>query len=196
MGLFLMESLRFTHLFPLSNVNEKMRRNMMWISLTILLVLAGVEVALAVMRDLIVLADVALKQSLGNATAVVPMDASWMMKIPTAGQMILGFTLPFALAFVAIPLEYFIQSSRTVFGTIMVLGIRTLSLLMRVLGLFIKQVGNALCMLYDAVIFVPLLIERMVVGSRDSKMSAALPEVAPFSKRLSEVERNATREHG
>ena len=196
MGLFLMESLRFTHLFPLSNVTEKMRRNMMWISLTILLVLAGVEVALAVMRDLIVSADVALKQSLGNATAVVPMDASWMMKIPTAGQMILGFTLPFALAFVAIPLEYFIQSSRTVFGTIMVLGIRTLSLLMRVLGLFIKQVGNALCMLYDAVIFVPLLIERMVVGSRDSKMSAALPEVAPFSKRLSEVERNATREHG
>ncbi|MBS1246193.1 MAG: hypothetical protein H6R47_392, partial [Proteobacteria bacterium] len=116
MGLFLMESLRFTHLFPLSNVNEKMRRSMMWMSLTILLVLAGVEVALAVMRDLIVSADVALKQSLGNAAVAAPVDASWMMKIPTAGQMILGFTLPFALAFVAIPLEYFIQSSRTVFG--------------------------------------------------------------------------------
>jgi len=196
MGLFLMESLRFTHLFPLSNVNEKMRRNMMWISLTILLVLAGVEVALAVMRDLIVSADVALKQSLGNSTAAVPVDASWMMKIPTAGQMILGFTLPFALAFVAIPLEYFIQSSRTVFGTALVLGIRTLSLILRVLGLLVKQVGNALCMLYDAVIFVPLLIERMVVGSRGPKSSAALPEVAPFSKRLSEVERSATREHG
>ena len=196
MGLFLMESLRFTHLFPLSNVNEKMRRNMMWISLTILLVLAGVEVALAVMRDLIVSADVALKQSLGNSTAAVPVDASWMMKIPTAGQMILGFTLPFALAFVAIPLEYFIQSSRTVFGTAMVLGIRTLSLILRVLGLFIKQVGNALCMLYDAVIFVPLLIERLVIGSRGPTASAALPDVTPFSKRLTEVERGATREHG
>lgn len=197
MGLFLMESLRFTHLFPLSNVNEKMRRNMMWISLTILLVLAGVEVALAVMRDLIVSADVALKQSLGNSTVTAPVDASWMMKIPTAGQMILGFTLPFALAFVAIPLEYFIQSSRTVFGTAMVLGIRTLSLILRVLGLFIKQVGNALCMLYDAVIFVPLLIERMVIGGRGPKASAALPDVAPFTKRLSEIERSApTREHG
>lgn len=196
MGLFLMESLRFTHLFPLSNVNEKMRRNMMWISLTILLVLAGVEVALAVMRDLIVSADVALKQSLGNSTVTAPVDASWMMKIPTAGQMILGFTLPFALAFVAIPLEYFIQSSRTVFGTAMVLGIRTLSLVLRVLGLFIKQAGNALCMLYDAVIFVPLLIERMVVGSRIPKAGAALPDVTPFSKRLSEMERSATREHG
>jgi prefoldin subunit 5 len=195
MGLFLMESLRFTHLFPLSNVNEKMRRTMMWISLTILLVLAGVEVALAVMRDLIVSADVALKQSLGNAAAVVPMDASWMMKIPTAGQMILGFTLPFALAFVAIPLEYFIQSSRSVFGTGLVLGFRALALLLRIVGLFVKQTGNALCMLYDALIFAPLLIERMVVGVRNKGGLAPVGE-APFSKRLSEAERSKTGEHG
>ena len=195
MGLFLMESLRFTHLFPLSNLTEKMRRTMMWISLSILLVLAGVEVALAVMRDLIVSADVALKQSLGSSAAVVPMDASWMTKIPTAGQMILGFTLPFALAFVAIPLEYFIQSSRSVFGNVLVLGIRTLALLLRILGVIIKQIGNALCMLYDALIFAPLLIERMVTGGR-SKGGSTPADVAPFSKRLSEVERSTTREHG
>jgi len=199
MGLFLMESLRFTHLFPLSNVNEKMRRSMMWMSLTILLVLAGVEVALAVMRDLIVSADVALKQSLGNAAVVAPVDASWMMKIPTAGQMILGFTLPFALAFVAIPLEYFIQSSRTVFGNGMVFGLRGLSLLLRVVGVIVKQVGNALCMLYDAVIFVPLLIERMVQGAnagRGVASESAAGETVPFPKRLSDNERRATGEQG
>ena len=193
MGLFLMESLRFTHLFPLSNVNEKMRRTMMWVSLTILLVLAGFEVALAVMRDQLVFLDMALKQSLGNAAAVVPMDATWITKIPTAGQMVLGFTLPFALAFVAIPLEYFIQSSRSVFGTGLVLGFRALALLLRILGLLVKQTGNALCMLYDALIFAPLLIERMVVG-RGNKDSS-VPEGAIFPKRLSEVERGATREH-
>ncbi len=199
MGLFLMESLRFTHLFPLSNVNEKMRRSMMWMSLTILLVLAGVEVALAVMRDLIVSADVALKQSLGNASVVTPVDASWMMKIPTAGQMILGFTLPFALAFVAIPLEYFIQSSRTVFGNGMVFGLRGLSLLLRVVGVIVKQVGNALCMLYDAVIFVPLLIERMVQGANAGRGVASVSaagETVPFPKRLSDNERRATGEQG
>jgi len=199
MGLFLMESLRFTHLFPLSNVNEKMRRSMMWMSLTILLVLAGVEVALAVMRDLIVSADVALKQSLGNAAVVAPVDASWMMKIPTAGQMILGFTLPFALAFVAIPLEYFIQSSRTVFGNGMVFGLRGLSLLLRVVGVIVKQVGNALCMLYDAVIFVPLLIERMVQGANAGRGVASVSaagETVPFPKRLSDSERRATGEQG
>jgi len=163
MGLFLMESLRFTRLFPLSNVTEKMRRHMMWISLTILLVLAGVEVALAVMRDLIVAADVALKQTLGGS-ATVPVETGWITRIPTAGQMILGFTLPFALAFVAIPLEYFIQSSRVVLGHGLVLGIRGTALSCRILANSIRQFGKAVCMLYDAVIFVPILIERAVLS--------------------------------
>jgi hypothetical protein len=198
MGLFLMESLRFTHLFPLSNVNEKMRRRMMWISLTILLVLAGVEVALAVMRDMIVTQDLALKQSLGNATAAA-VDSSWVTKIPTAGQMILGFTLPFALAFVAIPLEYFIQSSRTVFGAGTVLVIRALSLLLRMLSGFLRQAGNALCMLYDASIFIPLLIEKAVQSRNTTRVIAPHQSDTATLKRPvggSEVEHTATGGHG
>ena len=122
-----------------------------------------------------------------------------MMKIPTAGQMVLGFTLPFALAFVAIPLEYFIQSSRTVFGTGMVFALRGLALLLRIIGVMVKQVGNALCMLYDAVIFVPLLIERLVQGANSGRRTAAVSQVAeavPFPKRLSDSERRATGEQG
>jgi hypothetical protein len=151
------------------------------------------------MRDLIVSADVALKQSLGNAAVAAPVDASWMMKIPTAGQMILGFTLPFALAFVAIPLEYFIQSSRTVVGNGMVFSLRGLALVLRVIGIIVKQIGNALCMLYDAVIFVPLLIERMVRGENPAPRTAVLSSAAdavPFPKRLSDSERRATGEQG
>jgi hypothetical protein len=178
MGLFLMESLRFTRLFPLSNVTEKMRRHMMWISLSILLVLAGVEVALAVMRDLIVAADVALKQSLGGAMAA-PVETGWITKIPTAGQMILGFTLPFALAFVAIPLEYFIQSSRIVLGHGLVLAIRGTALSFRILGTSIKHLGTAICMLYDAVIFVPILIERAI----HSRNKTAAPAIGPGTAR-------------
>lgn len=196
MGLFLMESLRLTHLFPLSNISEKMRRGMMWASLVILLVLAGFEAALAVMRDQIVAADLALKQALGSSTAVAAaVEAGWVTKIPAFGQMILGFTLPFALAFVAIPLEYFIQSGRTVLGSGVVLGMRAVALLLRSLAGVFKHIGTALCMLYDAVIFLPLLIERMVVGRRGGQV--ALPsgggraEVAAFPKRSS-----ATGEHG
>ena len=156
--------------------------------LVILLVLAGVEVALAVMRDTIISADVALKQQLGSAAGAVHAEAGWVTRIPTFGQMILGFTLPFALAFVAIPLEYLIHSGRTVFGALLVLGIRGLGFTSRFLSSMTRQIGKGMEYLYDAVIFLPLIIERVVVnhGSQPAGKSGG---VAAFSKR------GATGEH-
>jgi hypothetical protein len=81
----------------------------------------------------------------------------------------------------------------------MVFALRGLALLLRVIGVVVKQIGNALCMLYDAVIFVPLLIERMVRGENTGHRTAALPsavEAVPFPKRLSDSERRATGEQG
>jgi hypothetical protein len=108
MGLFLMETLRITHLFPgINTMQDKLRRALMWVFLSILLILAGVEVGLAVMRDQIISADLAFKRDLagtGVAAAQAAMDLGWVQKVPVAGQMILGFILPFALAFVGLPL--------------------------------------------------------------------------------------------
>ena len=170
MGLFLMETLRFTSLFPLGNITEKMRRRLMWASFAILLVLAGVEVALAVMRDLIVAADVALKQSLvdGAGVASAGTEAGWVTRIPTFGQMILGFTLPFALAFVAIPLEYFVNAGRVVLGTLMVLLMRATAFVLRFAANLVREVGKLALVFYDVVIFAPLAIERWVVKARES----------------------------
>jgi len=167
MGLFLMETLRFTSLFPLGSVTEKMRRRLMWVSLSILLVLAGVEVALAVMRDLIISADVALKQTLGGGE-VAPIDTGWISKIPTVGQMILGFTLPFALAFIAIPLEYFINSGRIVLGAALVLLLRGLAFVLRLSAQVAKEAGKLAGVFYDVVIFAPLAIERWVIAARSN----------------------------
>jgi hypothetical protein len=180
MGLFLMETLRFTSLFPLGNLTEKMRRNLMWVSLTILTVLAGVEVALAVMRDVIIAADVALKQALGSGGEVVAAgEAGWEMRIPAFGQMILGFTLPFALAFVSIPLEYFINSGRIVLGALFVQLLRGAAFLLRIIAHLVRETGKLLIGLYDIAIFLPLAIERWVGHPRkggdkprDSNMSA------------------------
>ena len=166
MGLFLMETLRFTSLFPLGNITEKMRRRLMWASLTILLVLAGFEVALAVMRDVIISADVALKQQLGAVVGAAAIDAGWVSKIPTVGQMILGFTLPFALAFVAIPLDYFINAGRTVVGAGMEVALRGSSLLLRLAASLVRGTGVLAIMLYDVLIFVPLAIERGISSYR------------------------------
>lgn len=168
MGLFLMETLRFTSLFPLGNITEKMRRRLMWASFAILLVLAGVEVALAVMRDMIVSADVALKQSLIDGGAVAGAEAGWVTRIPTFGQMILGFTLPFALAFVAIPLEYFVNSGRVVLRTLMVLLLRAAAFVLRFSANLIREVGKLALVFYDVVIFAPLAIERWVLKAREA----------------------------
>ena len=169
MGLFLMETLRFTNLFPLGNMTEKMRRYLMWASLIILVILAGVEVALAVMRDTIVAADVALKQTLGTGETGAAVEAGWVTRIPTFGQMILGFTLPFALAFVAIPLEYFIHSGRIVLGAIFVQSLRGASFFLRLSSNLIRESGKLLVAFYDIVIFVPLAIERWVKRARSQE---------------------------
>src|SRR3979490_2338313 len=70
MGLFLMETLRVTHLFPgIANLNEVLRRRMLWIAFALLLTLAGVEAALALMRDMLIADKQALVQSLATVQA-------------------------------------------------------------------------------------------------------------------------------
>ena len=137
----------------------------MWVAFSILLTLAFVEVALAVLRDVIVAAGIELTRGLAGAEAAAA-ESGLVEKIPTVGQMILGFILPFALVFVAIPLEYFINSARTVVGVAIVLAIRALAFALRVVGNIVKQLGNLLVNVYDVLIFVPLLIERFIRSMR------------------------------
>ena len=82
MGLFLMEALRITHLFPrIASLSEHLRRRMMWIALVLLVTLAGVEAALALMRDMLIADKQALLQSLATAA-------------PSGGERGLGGTHP------------------------------------------------------------------------------------------------------
>jgi hypothetical protein len=167
MGLFLLEAMRVTHLFPrIASLNEVLRRRMLWIALTLLVTLAGVEAALALMRDMLIADKQALLQSLSTVQPVA--TDGWVGRIPTAGQMLLGFILPFALAFIAIPLESLIHSTRTVGGVLITALIRSLALVLRVTGQAVRQASRVLIRLYDVAIVVPLLAERIVKGSRRS----------------------------
>jgi hypothetical protein len=160
MGLFLLEALRITHLFPrIANLNDQMRQRMLWIALSLLVILAGVEAALALMRDMLIADKQALLQSLSTVQAT--QNDGWMSHIPTAGQMLLGFILPFALAFIAIPLESLIHSSRTVGGVALLALMRSLAFLLRVSGNVARQMSRVLIRLYDVAIVVPLLGERL-----------------------------------
>jgi hypothetical protein len=160
MGLFLMEALRITHLFPrIATLNDHMRRRMMWIALVLLVTLAGVEAALALMRDMLIADKQALIQSLATVQQATPTDG-WVGKIPTAGQMLLGFILPFALAFIAIPLESLIHSSRTVGGVLLAALVSMLALTLRVLANVVRRMSRVLITLYDVIIVLPLLAEH------------------------------------
>ena len=161
MGLFLMEALRITHLFPrIATLSDHMRRRMMWIALVLLVTLAGVEAALALMRDMLIADKQALIQSLATVQQAAPADG-WVGKIPTAGQMLLGFILPFALAFIAIPVESLIHSSRTVGGVLLAALVSALALTLRVLANVARRMSKVLITVYDVVIVLPLLVERM-----------------------------------
>ena len=161
MGLFLMEALRITHLFPrIATLSDHMRRRMMWIALVLLVTLAGVEAALALMRDMLIADKQALIQSLATVQQAAPADG-WVGKIPTAGQMLLGFILPFALAFIAIPVESLIHSSRTVGGVLLAALVSALALTLRVLANVARRMSKVLITVYDVVIVLPLMVERM-----------------------------------
>jgi hypothetical protein len=160
MGLFLMEALRITHLFPrIASLSEHLRRRMMWIALILLVTLAGVEAALALMRDMLIADKQALLHSLATA-APTAANEGWVGRIPTAGQMLLGFILPFALAFIAVPLESLIHSSRTVGGVLLAALVDALALVLRVASNVARRLARVLITVYDVAIVLPLLAER------------------------------------
>ena len=162
MGLFLMETLRITHLFPgIHNLSDVLRKRMMWLAFGLLVTLAGIEAALALMRDMLIADKAALLQSLATVQQHQPNDGV-LSRIPTLGQMLLGFILPFALAFVAIPLESFIASARTVGGAALVLAARGAAFALRLVGNLVRNLSRVVITLYDVIIVLPLLIERFV----------------------------------
>jgi hypothetical protein len=161
MGLFLMESLRITRLFPvIGALSDVMRIRMIWITLTILASLACVEAGLAYMREILLQDELATSALLrGGDGAGYQIQFQW---ITTAAQMGMGFLLPFALTFVAIPLETFVHSLRTVLGITTVGFLRGFAVLLRFFGDAFRYLGKALVDIYDVVIFLPLWLELQV----------------------------------
>ena len=137
-----------------------MRVRMVWVTFAILLGLASVEAGLAYLREILLQDELATSAILRGAKgADFTLDFLW---ITTAAQMGMGFVLPFALVFVAIPLETFVHSLRTVVGIVGAALLRTLAVALRMLGGIMSNMAALLVDLYDMVIFLPLWIERRI----------------------------------
>jgi hypothetical protein len=172
MGLFLMESLRITRLFPvIGALSDKIRVRMVIITFLILLLMASIEAGLAYMREVLLLDEMATNALLRGDTASLVNSHLW---ITTAAQMGMGFVLPFALVFVAIPLETFVHSLRTVVGLAAIAVLQALALILRLLGNGFRHLGALACRVYDLPLFVPLWIEtRMLVADGQAHARAA-----------------------
>jgi len=182
MGLFLMESLRITRLFPvIGALPDKLRVRMIWITFTILLLLASIEAGLAYMREVLLQDELATSALLRNGESAVDNKFLW---ITTAAQMGMGFILPFALVFVAIPLETFIHSLRTVVGLAGIGLLRALALVLRVLGNVFRHLGTLMERLYDLPLFVPLWLESKRAHDREK---AGVPSEDPIPDMRAEV---------
>jgi hypothetical protein len=91
--------------------------------------------------------------------------------------MLLGFILPFALAFIAIPLESLIHSARTVGGVVLTAAVRSAAFLLRLAGNIARQLSRVLIRLYDVAIVLPLLVEQVVKAARRRAPAKAANDV-------------------
>jgi hypothetical protein len=173
MGLFLMESLRITRLFPMVGaLPDKFRRLMFYATFFFLFSLATIEAALAYMREILLKDELATSALLRGGEAIDTVATSEFVWITTAAQMGMGFILPFALTLVAIPLEMFVASLRTVAGMVAAGGIRTAAVSLRAIGGSFRFFGEFMVNVYDAIVAPPLWVERMVKANIGAERKA------------------------
>ena len=152
LGVFLMEALHVTKLFPLvSSMDDRMRVRGIWVVGTILLMFAMMEASLAFLRDFLQAENYALRADLTGSKG----DVTW---ITLAVNMGMGFFIPLILAIVAIPLEYLFHTGRTVIGMIVELALRLLAIAMRVLANAVRHLGKLVVSAYDIIILVQVWV--------------------------------------
>jgi hypothetical protein len=177
-GIFVMETLGITHLFPrLGGLPASRRRIIFLVALTGLFLLAAIEASLAILREQLLEADKALAMSLAGEAArgKEEVAAPLLSRIPMIGQAVLGFILPWILAMIAVPLEMLVESGRHVVGRGLQLVIRGLGVVFRLLAHLVRYLVAALGHLFDIYIVIPLQVERLVRGRNPAVPSPVEP---------------------
>ncbi len=175
LGIFIMDMLGITELFPrLQNVASSRRRMILGCALGGLFLLAAVESSLAVLREQIAAADAALKLSLAGESAQLVAQAS-SSSIPVVGQAVLGFVLPWILAMAAIPLEMLIDSTRHLSGSVLGLLLQAAGHVGRIATYAASALERTLLAALDVYISIPMRIEGLVTGRGHSSHSESVP---------------------
>jgi hypothetical protein len=149
MGLFLMESLRITRLFPaIGSLDDRTRLKLMWAFLSVLLLVAAFGALLAWLP----------------APAVIATTSSPAGLLLEVGRMGITFILPFLLSFFAIPFEGFVSPFRVLTGWGAAAMLRATVLGLRLLGRLGISIGRLVISAYDLTIFPALWLEHLFLG--------------------------------
>jgi hypothetical protein len=171
-GMLLMEVLHITKMFPaFGTLDERKRKTLFWVFLTLIFAFASIEAGLAFMREQIAADNAALLGLLVGGETIVA-ESTIPTNIPAAAQMLVGFILPFVLIFVAIPFEFFLESSRILLGSLLVQILHLTIIVMRLIATIINYVTDILLAFYDIVVSIPLWVESKL----SAKAKADKPE--------------------
>jgi len=166
LGIFLAESLQITRMIPvIAALDDPMRVRLSWMALIFLILFAGLESLLGLLRVHMV-ADI---QQLERMLSGTESPDAFGSSIPAAGQMILGFVLPFWIACGAVPLASFALAARTFSGFTMSLVLRFLAAGLRLFGNTAVYAGRLATALYDMLIFPVLLLENALAENGESR---------------------------
>lgn len=166
-GMVLLEALGGTTMFPpFERLEQKpaLRITIVVTLATALVVLALIEVALALARDDITQLERELMGTLaGTAPAEPGRDVG---RLARWAQAAFGFVIPFALAFLGFAIEMLVRHARVVLQLAVAALLQVAAFLVRLLHRLSMALLAVLLALYDFLIFLPLFVERKWRGVR------------------------------
>ena len=170
-GVFLMEALRVTHIFPsIGGMDEDLRRRFVWGSATLLLLLAGLQGLMIYLAP--------------GYAASLPQLADGQTPphlLTTVGPAVFGLLLPIVLGFAAIPLETFATSSRAVGGFLARVVLAVVATGFRLTGSLACAMTRLLAACYDFIIFPAVWFEDALMAGRKLSSDASA-RTAPAMK--------------
>jgi len=159
-GLLMCETRRLTSLIPsLGTLDRTARYRLFWAGLLVLLVVASLQGALALSRDVLVGSDAWLARVMAGDPDPAAVTLRW---VPMLTQGVMGLVLGLMLALVVVPLEGLLRHGRAVLGMVIALGLHLLGFLLGFAGRVVRWVAALVAIVYGLLIFIPVKIESLV----------------------------------
>lgn len=165
------ESLRVTHLLPLAGaMGRRGRAALLWIGAGLL--------ALTLVLESTALLGVSAEGGL----ALGGISAALLAMMAVATSLVVAVSV--------VPLEYLLHTVRPVVGSLLQVCLHLLAMATRLLASLASELGRFATLVYDAIIFLPLMLEREVIRQRRALQPEAIAVEAPAAQEM--TPRNVT----